>query len=468
MGRSGIALALCAAVACRGGGDGGDAGKDGAGDGTVFDGRIDGAPAPIEASSVRMCVLGSGAVVVVWVDARSGVPAVWARRSAEGGLSWPEPPTRINTATAAASEVDLGCAGETLVAAWEDTRDSEVEAASVYWARSTDGGASWQPDARLAGSELGLSDALGPRVAASGDDVHVAWYTDVDGSYDIYVASSRDAGATFGEATRLDTDPAGTAWSAHPEVAADADGRVLVAWEDRRSGVVDVYAAFSPDAGASWSADARVDQGDGDSYAPKVVLEAGEGYALWHDERDGDALEVYAARIDAGGWGSPLRLSAGDPGVLDSVLPAGLLRDGTLSAVWFQGADGGYHVDHLRLVDGVPDPTPRRLDHAPGEGRATYPLIAAEGPLHAVAWRDDRYAGGGESNDLYYVFSRDGGATWSDDLRLAGRLPGAGPAVDLALAVSGGDVLGAWVDGREGAAGVYFSRLPLGSEASPF
>jgi hypothetical protein len=72
----------------------------------------------------------------------------------------------------------------------------------------------------------------GPAVAADGRRVAVAWYTAEGESPRVNVAFSDDAGATFGEAVRVDDgDAVGRA-----DVALLADGSALVCWMSGESG----------------------------------------------------------------------------------------------------------------------------------------------------------------------------------------------------------------------------------------
>jgi hypothetical protein len=69
----------------------------------------------------------------------------------------------------------------------------------------------------------------GPSVVADGDNVAVAWFTGARDTARVNVAFSQDAGATFGAPTRVDDGtPAGRV-----DVEFDAVGRALVTWLER-------------------------------------------------------------------------------------------------------------------------------------------------------------------------------------------------------------------------------------------
>lgn len=467
-------VALLATSGCRCGDDdeapdGGPAGDDDDDTGTVVapaNVRIDGAEAAAsdpESTGVRMCVTEAGEVLVAWSDDRDGVAAVWVRRSPDGGATWTEPPVRLGDPEAPAERPALACAGGGALIAWEDQREGDLLRPTVYVARTTDGGATWRPEAAIA-STAGAFQQLEPSVAAEGDERAVVWYGDDNGSYDVFVARSSDGGASWGEAVRVDADAPGSAWSAHPVVGIRGD-EVHVAWEDRRSGVSDAYAAASRDGGDTFEVDQRLDDGDAGSYAPALLVSAATAVDVaWHDGRDGDAYEVYLAHSDDRGrtFAEPVRLSTGEPpGTLDAVLPRlAAADDGVVHVVFYAASRGGYHVQHRTLTDGVPS-APTTVDRAPALALARYPVLAVSGSDVVVAWQDDRVTPEEGKADLYYSHSVDGGTTFGADRRIDDRPDGGLAPSDLVVAVQEGWLLAAWADARLGTADVWFARLPL-------
>jgi len=69
----------------------------------------------------------------------------------------------------------------------------------------------------------------GPAIAASGNDVAVAWFTASAGDGRAFVAFSNDAGRTFGEPVRVDD----AASSGHVGVELLSDGSAAVTWTER-------------------------------------------------------------------------------------------------------------------------------------------------------------------------------------------------------------------------------------------
>lgn len=432
------------------------------------DKRIDGAegsaPDP-ESTGVQLCALGSGEVVVVWADDRDGTSAIWSNASADGGKTWPESAVKVSDGDGTATNPALACGASAAYVAWEDARDSEIEKANIYVASTTDAGQSWSANLRVGGAEDGIFDRVEPAIAVDGNDVHVVWSSEVNGAPDIYVASSSDRAASFSASQRIDGGSAGTAWSRAPVVAA-GDGDVVVVWEDRRNGVNDIYLARSNNAGGSFSEAIQLDPGSANSFAPVAAVGGGEVYVAWHDEKDGEFLEVYLIYSNDGGanWGGAQRISEGPAGERDSVLPQIALEAGVLHATWFQGLLGGYHTVYKQVEGGVAG-SQIRVDHAPDLAQTTYPRIGVSGSNVAIAWLDDRDASVEDREDLYYAYSTDGGATWSNtDLRIDSHEAGTTWTFGHQVIVDGSGVNTAWTDGRSGSSDVYFIHLELGDE----
>jgi hypothetical protein len=179
--------------------------------------------------------------------------------------------------------------------AWRDKR--LTDRAQVYFGRIDLNAASpqlsdvtpLQPDAITSAN----TDELA--LAASGPNVYVAW-SDLRGSAKaIRVATSTESGASWqqigGRTDGAVVNPDGSgADAAAPSLAADG-GRVIVAWEDTRSGAPDIRFTHRSSPDLAWPVHtARVDTGEAGglsaSRAPRVAFGKGQNvYVAWQDAR---------------------------------------------------------------------------------------------------------------------------------------------------------------------------------------
>lgn len=435
----------------------------------------------IDSTSPHTCTPGDGRVYAVWQDERQDEDpgdrdahtAIFFNSSSDGGLTWLPSVIQINNDDAHATNPAIACEGDNVYIAWEDTRDGDLAYHNIYFDVSTNGGREFLSDDVLLDEDPdGSAMSLGPQVVASEDHVYVTWFDQRNGAYDIYLQASADNGDRWLDAaTRVDSDDIGAAYSANPRLAADGE-RVIVAWEDRRDGISDIYAAASDDAGASFDDDQRLDGGDGDSYLPKIALFEDQVAVVWHDDRGGDggdAPDIYMNYSDnhGGGWhDDPIRVDADGEGVASSLNPVVAVNEGGVAVAWQDARLGGNDILLRITEDGGESWTDEtRMDtDAGGESQSLEPVILWEGETLVVGWKDYRYDGRGDgSNDLFYNFSTDNGQSWDKDTRINSGQEGLTYATDLNLMLHEGDLMCVWTDGRSGASRVYFASYPLGS-----
>ncbi|MGC9395186.1 MAG: carboxypeptidase regulatory-like domain-containing protein [Anaerolineae bacterium] len=267
-----------------------------------------------------------GRLYAAWTNLADG--HIYAARSSDGGQIWSAP-------------VDMS--GHDLVnGAWPavDPVSGDVYAAWTHWdtypdgpidvemARSTDGGATWNPITNPMSDEVNPRDATAStncgRPALNGDiryfpypqiavdhnsNVHAVYSYDPDG-YDygdvvnVYYRRSTDQGATWENEIRVNDT---WTWTDQffPTLAVGETGAIGIFWYDRRldsSNVMyDRYMALSRDAGITFEANQRISDESSpvthDAYLATCYhgdydgAAAGGGYfyTVWGDDRRGDA-----------------------------------------------------------------------------------------------------------------------------------------------------------------------------------
>jgi len=260
----------------------------------------------------------------------------------------------------------------------------------AHFARSTDGGASFEPVINLSKSQAG--DGKGRLTAerwhngsldiARGPDGHlfVAW-TEYEGR--LWFARSTDGGASFAEPRHIAGDMAEPARG--PALAADDAGQVHLAWTVGEDPAADIHITRSSDAGKTFAEPAPAHERPGHADAPRLALD----------------------------------------------------EDGSLHLVYAESAEGPFQRYHILHARGEPGATtlgqPRTISAALPEGieSAAFPELTLAGPGRLLAlWElfpDSRYRPQG----LGYAASADGGQSFSDPKLVPG-------SIDQAHGVNGG------------------------------
>ena len=264
---------------------------------------------------------------------------------------------------------------------------------------SDDGGATWQPTALplpaevepCAASPEGTPCAFAPSAAFGPDGILYVAYVSLQGQGNtpgaLWMSTSSDGGATLAPPVRV----AGKL-TFQPRLAVGPDGTVHLTWLqatdvalNRLVGQARVVAARSSDGGASFSAPVPVSDAERVRVgaASPVVDEQGDVVVLYQDYKDD--------RRDFEGLEGP---------------PV----EGPFALVVTRSTDGGATFSPGTEIESGIVPTKRFLVFLP-----EFPALAAGPAGHLqVAWYDGRNG----DEDVFTRHSPDGGATWTDAVRV--------------------------------------------------
>jgi hypothetical protein len=251
-----------------------------------------------------------------------GLPAdgnitVW--RSVDRGKTW----TRwsvINDVPGAAREGFHGIAEDAkgnLTVAWLDLRGKGT---TLYASRSSDGGRTWLKNVLVYASPSGtICQCCEPSLAIDDDGrIHVMWRNVLDGSRDLYVASSRD-GITYGDIRKMGT---GT-WKLN---ACPMDGGGMVPQAGQ------LFSVWRRDGDVFLAQPGKPEQRIGTGKDVAITSARGGLYVAWSN---GPGLEILAP-----GATKPVPLAAEGAFVNLAALP-----DGSVLAAW--EASGAIHVERV-------------------------------------------------------------------------------------------------------------------------
>lgn len=251
----------------------------------------------------------------------------------------------------------------------------------ILFARSEDGGRSFSPPMNLSASKGGdgkgrlsrdiwsngsLDIAAGP-----GKTVHAAW-TEYDGA--LWLASSRDGGSSFSPPVRVAGSERRPARA--PALAIDGQGRVHLAWTVGEDPEADIHVArMEHDAGLGEPV--RIGSSGGRADAPRLAFDhAGALHLVFAEHpRGGAAPAIRHARADRGTlrFGAPRPLSAAaQPASFPQLAVDG---QGNVHVAWEAGADAPRGLAHTVLGRSAPALVPHSADPAGGRNGSQQGLL---------------------------------------------------------------------------------------------
>lgn len=141
-----------------------------------------------------LVTLGASTAVVMYADQSwPGHSGIAVRRSTNSGMTW-QAPTVLSTETT--GDMAIAGLGSHTDAVWVD-KTSDADATEVRYARSADGGASFQPSVTFASPKVGYPRHVAVARGPNGK-VAIGWTTRQGSWSALRVRVSSDGGATFG------------------------------------------------------------------------------------------------------------------------------------------------------------------------------------------------------------------------------------------------------------------------------
>jgi hypothetical protein len=171
--------------------------------------------------------------------------------------------------------------------AFEDdsTLGIAIVRADIMFQKSTDAGRTWLPTDLLI--RRGAPCAYYPDITTDLDgNVYIVFkdvINDTAGEYYTQVSCVRssDGGATWSPPARVDDRPKGSLGGPN-RIAADSAGNLFCAWRDKRTGSFHIWSSVSTDRGATWSQNVQVDDDttDHDCAHADVFVQPGTNHYL--------------------------------------------------------------------------------------------------------------------------------------------------------------------------------------------
>ena len=287
---------------------------------------------PAGAINPYLAVDSGGNINVVWVGSPRTVPSIiFFSRSSDGGATF-STPIAVSTYPSYGPLVAVDFAGNINVA-WIEGLDGPFH---VGFSRSSDGGATFTAPKQISGTSEVFP---GPRMALdSKGNIYVVWYTTPNGN--IYLSYSTDGGATFSNTniTNYSGGPTPSSSPSGPQIAIDSGGNINVAWEDNRSGPLDIFFSRSSDGGATFPTPQNLSNMGGAADLQIATGLNGSINIVWQDSTPGNSQVFFTQSSDGGAsFSTPQNLSndagtAGNPVIaMDSASNVNILWMGSTS-----------------------------------------------------------------------------------------------------------------------------------------
>ncbi len=132
----------------------------------------------------------------------------------------------------------------------------------------------------------------------------MVWYDDTPGNFDIFY-STKPSGGSWSTSVNISDNSGG---SGFPGLAMDSSGGLHVVWYDDTPGNFDIFYSTKP-SGGSWSGPVDVSNNSGNSKYPAIVIDgSSKVHSVWVDNSLGSSEILYATDEAAAGGGLPVWL----------------------------------------------------------------------------------------------------------------------------------------------------------------
>ncbi|MBP9081379.1 MAG: T9SS type A sorting domain-containing protein [Flavobacteriales bacterium] len=247
----------------------------------------------------------------------------------------------------------------------------------------------------LPGLVPAVADWMGSSLAAQGDTVWVVMKATPEESRPTYLRRSTDGGQTWGDTLRV--DPLDGLVSRFPSIAITGSGEPVVQYMQFDSGYYGARQVVCRMVGGAFMPPVQVStpfaQGDVCDCCPNQVVCDGQRVAalyrnagsnirvLWAaTSPDGGATFPTGALVDSTGWVFPACPSSG---------PGGLIDGDSLRYVWMSGANNGnkVYLGSASMADLGNDRTGLVHPGQPANLQQNFPRIAGQGDTLGIVWQ---------------------------------------------------------------------------------
>ena len=247
----------------------------------------------IAGSDPGQIVIASGSNrFAVWQDFTPGNYDVFFRRSTDNGATW-QPTVNLSNNAGPSIDPQITVSGTNVYVVWtqENAAGTTVDA---FFIRSTNNGATWGPKTTISTQDTDNRFVTNPQVAATGAFVYITWYD--AGAKDAFFRRSINNGGAFQGVVNLSNSGTVDDVDSNRVALAAAGTNVYAAWDDFY-GSKDILLKRSTNNGATFSAIRNLTGVGGvDARGPDLAATGSNVYATWTDTLGPKEYEVFFAK----------------------------------------------------------------------------------------------------------------------------------------------------------------------------
>jgi hypothetical protein len=271
----------------------------------------------------------------------------------------------------------IAVVGNNVYVVWVDIDTAGgTDESQLFFKRSTDGGSSF-------GSLKKLSDVIEtifPRIAASGDNVYIAFGAGSEDDEELFFTRSTNEGSSFSNVVSINKNDETTTIG---DIAA-VGNNVYITWKDDSLNGSHAFFIRSTNGGSSFGNPKDLGAGAGGGplpgNAPQIDTISDNVYVVWPD-KDGKIL-FKASKNDGSSFGSTKVLS--NSGFSPQISSSG----NAVRVVWYGNTDGQSEV-FFRASGNEGDSFGSIKNLSNNDGRSALPMIISSGGNAYVIWQDN-------------------------------------------------------------------------------
>ncbi len=407
----------------------------------------------------------AGGAIVVWRDLRASVnPDIYAQRIDDAGsvlwLADGMPVCTANNTQSSPLIVTDGAGGA--IVAWQDFRSNNV--LDIYAQRLNSSGYIQWTAQGVAVCTGKASLVLGQMVADGVGGAIITWTDRRNATNDIFAQRIDADGAALWTANGVSVCAAAGSQML-PAIASDDGGGAIVAWQDNRDGVNDIYAQMLNAAGeVQWTADGVAVCNASQYQTTAQIIPDGSGGAIiaWTDHRNTVDNDVYAQRVTSSGAAQWIPNGVVVSATTNNQMSCRLVPGGAGEAIvaWIDYRTGGVADIYAQKLNssGAPQWTMHGVAVCAATNRQlNVQLIQSVSGGAVATWEDER--SGTDAWDLHAQrIGADGSMAWTANGVAACQASANQTTPQLAPDGVGGAVI-AWKDDRNGNADIYSQRI---------